>query len=272
MQERIFDIIFKEDEITWQSMIYDLVKTEQMDPWDIDIGTLAQQFLDSLKKLKAMDFRISGKVVLAAAILLRLKSTKLVKEDLGELDRIIAMSEQTQEEFYDELEQGLYDEPHGTTEKPNYTLIPHTPQPRKRKVSVYDLVEALQKALEVKRRRSFTLHDVEITIPEHTIDISEVIEKIYNEVRDYFLTRATEKGAKLAFSKLIKSDNREEKIYTFVPLLHLSNQGRVLLEQEKHLAEIYVQLQNQQPQLNEQESQTTDKKQIKHEGSTPVAS
>ena len=213
-----------------------------MDPWDIDIGTLSKSFLDKLKKLKEMDFRISGKVVLAAAILLRLKSHKLVKEDLTELDRIIAMSEQTHEEFYEELEGNLYDErgTAGLQQGKNIPqLIPHTPQPRKRKVSVYDLVEALQKALDVKQRRSFNLHEIDVKIPEHTIDISDVIEKIYTEIRDYFLNQ---KGQKLAFSQLIKSDNREEKIYTFIPLLHLSNQGKVDIEQEKHLAEIYVTL------------------------------
>lgn len=244
MQERVFDIIFKEDEISWQSMIYELVRTEQMDPWDIDIGMLSQRFLDKLKKLKEMDFRISGKVVLAAAILLRLKSHKLVKEDLTELDRIIAMSEQTQEEFYEELEQGTYDET-GTSSMHGkgtpYRLVPHTPQPRKRKVSVYDLVDALQKALEVKRRRSFNLHDIEIKIPEHTVDITEIIEKIHAEIKAYFFEK---KESKLPFSLLVKSDKREEKIYTFIPLLHLSNQGRINLEQEKHLAEIYVMLNN----------------------------
>ena len=32
MQDKIFDIIFDKNEITWQTMLYELVKTEQMDP------------------------------------------------------------------------------------------------------------------------------------------------------------------------------------------------------------------------------------------------
>src|SRR3972149_9551593 len=88
--DRIFSILFsKADEITWQTIIFDLVKTEQMDPWDIDVSTLTQKYIDMLRTIKEHDFRVSGKVLLAAAILLKLKSNKLVGEDLSELDRLL---------------------------------------------------------------------------------------------------------------------------------------------------------------------------------------
>ena len=46
-----------------------------------------------------------------------------------------------------------------TSGKPQ--IYPRTPQPRKRKVSVFDLVQALEKALEVENRRkkSQTKHE-----------------------------------------------------------------------------------------------------------------
>ena len=91
MQDKLFDMLLQQDDITWQSMIHDAVRTEQMDPWDIDIAVLAARFLEMLKKFKEMDFRISGKIVLAAAILLRIKSYRLVSEDLNQLDQLIAM-------------------------------------------------------------------------------------------------------------------------------------------------------------------------------------
>ena len=39
-QDQFFDLITSE-ELSWQAIIYDLIKTEQLDPWDIDLGTLA---------------------------------------------------------------------------------------------------------------------------------------------------------------------------------------------------------------------------------------
>ena len=51
----------------------------------------------------------------------------------------------------------------------NAQLIPRIPQPRKRKVSIYDLVGALQKALEVKKRRVIR------SIPDAPLDIPEMV-------------------------------------------------------------------------------------------------
>ena len=59
--DQVLEIIFDKDDITWQSMLYELVRTEQMDPWDIDITQLAQKFFDTVQTMREMDFRISGK-------------------------------------------------------------------------------------------------------------------------------------------------------------------------------------------------------------------
>jgi hypothetical protein len=34
--EEFYDLITGE-ELSWQALIYDLIKTEQLDPWDIDL-------------------------------------------------------------------------------------------------------------------------------------------------------------------------------------------------------------------------------------------
>ncbi len=144
--EQVFDILFNQDEITWQTILYDLVRTEQMDPWDVDISLLTKRYLEMIKKLKEMDFRVSGKVLLAAAILLKMKSNRLVG-DANQLEQMFAEPEAA--ELYDELEEEFQK----LTRPETPVLIPRTPQPRKRKVSIYDLVGALNKALEVKQRR-----------------------------------------------------------------------------------------------------------------------
>ena len=241
MQEKIFDMLFHEQDVTWKNMIFEAVKKEEMNPWDIDISALAKRFLEMVKQLKEMDFKISGKIILAAAILLRLKSNKLLTDDIGELDRLIAMSEQTEEEFYDELESEEYLEKNRLlSDEDKYKLIPRTPQPRKRKVSVYDLVEALNQALEVKKRRvkrHQDLDDIKVEIPVKKVDITDLIGTIYGQIMNYFLQKKMEK---MQFSQLIPSESKEDKIFTFIPLLHLTNQQKVVLEQEYHLAEIDI--------------------------------
>ena len=251
LHDRIFSILFsKTDEITWQSIIYELVKTEQMDPWDIDVSILTQKYIEMLKTLKEHDFRVSGKVLLAAAILLKMKSNKLVGEDLSELDRLLIGVEEGMEELgLDEA--GIPIEK--LTEIP--TLIPRTPQPRKRKVSIFDLVEALERALEVKKRR--LLHSIppmNVEAPKKKRDITQVIRDVYGRIKLFFINTLKDK---LTFSKLLPSESKEDKVYTFIPLLHLAQQNKIELVQENPFGEIEVLLkkkeENQATQITQQE-------------------
>ena len=232
MQEQVFDLIFNKDDVTWQTMLYELVRTEQMDPWDINLKDLAQKFFDTVQNMREMDFRVSGKILLAAAIMLKIKSNQLLTKDLDAFDSLFAP---------DDEEELLLDD----SQKPSYEylkdakLIPRTPQERKRKISIFDLVDALQQAIEVKRRR--VLRDIppeaEIAIPKKTRDISLVIKDIYGRIKAFF---ETNKNSKLKFSKLTLSENREDKVFTFIPLLHLSNQRKINLYQEEHFGEIEI--------------------------------
>lgn len=231
--ERIFNIIFsKADEITWQSIIYELVKNEQMDPWDIDVSILTQKYIEMLRTLKGHDFRVSGKVLLAAAILLKLKSTKLVGEDLSELDRLLIGVE-------DEMEELGFDE---TGKIPKLgeipTLIPRTPQPRKRKVSIFDLVEALERALEVKKRRLLnSIPPLNLEAPKKKKDITEIIREVYGRIKVFFISALKDK---LTFSKLLPSQSKEDKVHTFIPLLYLAQQNKIELVQQNAFEEIEI--------------------------------
>ncbi len=248
-QAKLFDIIFNEDEISWQSMIHKLVREEGMNPWDINITQLAKKFLERLQKLKKMDFKISGKAILAAAILLRIKSRRLVGEDFNNLDRLISLTDEQEDDIFEEIEESFMEdiEEHEKNErmenKENYRLTPKTPLPRKRKVSVYDLVDALHKALEVKKRRTNRINseaETNIDAPQKQKDITLVIQEVYDQIKNYIEQR---NAKKLMFSQFLPKDcSKEEKIATFSPLLYLDNQRKIELYQEKHLAEIEITL------------------------------
>ncbi len=234
--DTIFNIVFQEDEITWQTMIYELIRTEQMDPWDIDVSILSDRFIEVLKKMQKADLRISGKVVLAAAILLKIKSERFLGEDMAYFDSMMA-GDSDDMDLADDSDAVARERLTGDDLK-KMRLIPKTPQPRSRKVSVYDLVDALQKALEVQKRRNL-LARVEAKVvhaPEKKIDVSEIIRGIYDKVKIHF-----EKGNTITFTDLINnSDKKEDKVYTFIPLLHLSNQRKVDLLQDEHFGEIEI--------------------------------
>ena len=229
--DKINEILFEKDDITWQTIIYELIKSEEIDPWDIDISLLTKKYIEVVKKLKEFDFKISGKVLLAAAILLKIKSKRLVGADLEEFDNIIS-GQQDEDLFEEEYNNAL-----NQNQEEIQTLIPRLPQPRKRKVSIYDLMGALKKALEVKERRLIrNTHSFDIEIPNKKPNVNLIMQNLFLKIKRFFITG----NKNLSFSKLIPSDTKEDKVSTFIPLLHLANKNKINIEQRTPFGEIEI--------------------------------
>lgn len=233
MQEQLYDLLMKDDEITWQTIILELIKTEQMNPWDIDITVLCNSYIKTLKELKEQNFIVSGKVILAAALLLRIKSSRLLEEDLAEFDHLLFPPE------IEDFDSFIDPEPsHRIKDIPRLAI--KTPQSRKRRVALKDLINALQKVLETNRRkirqRLEEAHYYKPEIPHKKVDITKLINDLYDKIISHF-----ENQNHVHFSKLLPNNpSREDKVYTFVPLLHLSNHGRVNLAQQQSFGEIMI--------------------------------
>lgn len=233
MQDKLLAILMQRDEITWQTLIYDLVKSEEMNPWDININDFAQKYLETVKVLKEHNFFISGKIVLAAAILLKLKSEKLMDEDIAYFDSILFNQQQEENLELNENENMLIDLP---------KLAIKTPLARKRKVSVNDLISALKQALEVDKRRVIRRLTYEAIkapkLPEKKIDITSIIKLVFEKIKGLFTL-----GKKVTFSILLpENPKKQDKIITLVPLLHLSNENKINLEQKEHFGAIEIDL------------------------------
>ena len=234
MQEKIFDLLLNQDELNWKNIIYDLVKTEQMDPWDSDLSLLTQKFIQIIKEMQEHDFKIPGKILLAAAVLLKIKATHLIDNDISNLDKLINQHDGIpEEELFEEMEQRL--------RNPNAAhpqLIPRNPQPRNRKVSVEDLVEALQRAMATKKRILAQQRPVKFPMPKRKIDILEVIRDIYHKI-NYYTNK--DPNQKLTYTRLLPPRaGKQEKVYTFMPLLHLENEHKIEMQQQNHFDEIVI--------------------------------
>lgn len=229
-------MLVEQNEISWKSIILDLVSSEQMDPWNVDISMLTDKYIERLRELKEQDLKVGGKVVLAASILLRIKSTKLVSDDMDDFDRLIAGTDMNQEAFYDSLEQELAQ---GEREalKEEFELLPRMPQARRRKVSVFDLVKALDKALEVKQRRVLQSIPPPLPLPVRKFDLGASVANLLQRLKSLFSYKK-----RLTFTDLLPTHSKQDKVYTFIPLLHLSNQQKVDLEQAEPFGEIEVKL------------------------------
>lgn len=230
-QKEVYELITK-DEVGWKAIIYDLINTEQLDPWDIDLISLANKYLEKIKNLEETDFFISSKVLLAASLLLKIKTQVLLDEYIKSIDEILfgKKEEEKTKEDIDIDKSKLPD------------LNPKTPLPRYRRVSLDELMNSLNKAMKTEERRikkkikkKQLKKETEIVLPKEKPDIKDRIKRIYSQILESF----KKKKSKISYSELT-GDSRDEKIACFLPCLHLDNQHKLFLEQEDHLGEIWL--------------------------------
>ena len=221
-QEEIHDLLFNR-EIGWQEIIYDLINTEQLDPWDIDIIILTKGYLEKISEYEETDFFVSSKVLLAAALLLRIKSEVLLNKHIKSIDEILFGKEEKKQLILERIE---LDE-----EIPE--LVPRTPMPRFKKVTLKELIESLNKAISTENRRikreildKNALKEADFTIPKkRRVGIKNKIKNLYNDLQTYF--KKNEKKKKISYSEFT-GKNKEERSNSdyrdslFAQQIHLS--------------------------------------------------
>ncbi len=260
--DELYEVLFDRNESDWQGIMYGLVKEGKINPWDVDIAILTSEFLRRIKELKNVNFEISGRLVLAAVILLSLKLRQLSIEGFLKLleagdeelllgEGIVALEAMGAANAEDALNQlsGLnqsideregaipdYD-PNSMTFRDGSTISEKLISDRTRKVTVFELVAALNKAMEVEQRRVKRQADSpKLTKPKKTIEIFEKLRFVFSRIISF----SKRPGELVEFSKIIPSTDRKDLIWTFVPLLHLETEDKIFLQQEEQFSEIFV--------------------------------
>jgi segregation and condensation protein A len=203
----------------WKTILLDLVSSEKMNPWDIDIIELSEKYLQKINSLERTDLRVPANAILASAILLRAKS-KLLKissleeeEEKTETDKII-------EEFIPELKNAR-------------TL-------REGRISLDELVEAIEHIVEKTKKKRMKLRkmpELKFHIPIATENITAKMKKVMQKIKE----KADSQGMVL-FSALIEEKKAENLIDTFIPLLFLHAENKINLWQEEFFGEIFISL------------------------------
>ena len=230
-QDQIQDLLFNR-EIGWQEIIYDLINTEQLDPWNIDIMILSDKYLEKIAEIEEADFFVSSKVLLAASLLLRIKSEILLNRYIKSIDDILFGKKESIKTQIERIELNE-DIPE---------LIPRSPMPRFRKVSLKELMESLNKAIITENRRikkeiviKNTLRESSFSLPKRKFSIKDKIKEIYHNLTSWF--KEKDKDA-ITFNEFAK--NKEEKIISFLPLLYLEDQKKIWLDQKNPFEDINI--------------------------------
>lgn len=244
--DRIYNLIVERDENSWKELLFEIIKTENMNPWDIDVSLLSKKYLNAIKKMKEMDFRLSGKMILASALLLNFKAKKLFNEDIDKLDSLINLATEDDEYNFEGLADFFSSEdnyPSITPEEDAITIPKiqlRAPQPRMRKLTISDLVEALDDAMKVENRRKNRLEMREkekTTVQVKKFDLKEKAISVYNTLVSLF-----KRKDKVFLDDLIQSPNREDIIYSFVPLLHLDFSRMINMSQKENFGAVEIEI------------------------------
>ncbi len=212
---------------SWQELLFELVG--DMNPWDIDLKMLSTRFMEYLKSMSRDDLRVSAKVLLVAAIIYRMKVDSLQGGgDAGGLDEV--GDESSSVDAPDSSVVGVEDVK-GIAIPPLSILLKRVPRG---KLSLDDLVDALEKAMKVTVRR-MDCDDFAVELCGE--DISEHIENLFAEI-----CRCVDGSGSVGFSCFVGKNGKSDKIRKFFSLLHLYGQERVSFRQDKLFGEIYLTL------------------------------
>ncbi len=219
--EKLIHII---DQPNWKIILYDLVKSNEIDLWNVDLISLTDLYIEKIKSLKEENLIVPANALLAAAILLKLKafSLKLTNTD-------------NQEE---ELKQ-LTDD--------NYILSNsvdlNTPMRLKEgQVSLEELIDVIDIMMNTPTKKNIDKKikekkEQEFVLPKITIDFSEKSENLLGEIRkhadDYNL---------VLFSKFTKHEKDPYIVVKnyFIPLLFLVQDEKIDAWQEEFFSEIFI--------------------------------
>jgi segregation and condensation protein A len=234
----LYELIVSQ-ELTWEGLLRDIVKKENINPWDIDILFLSNKYMEVVNQLKNIDFRLSGKFLLAASMLLKMKSDNFEFQD-------ITFSQEYFEDFFEDLNiEYLSEEMRNQNLRQKFsesktTINPNLPRQRIKPISLDELVDALKDAMIVKDRRNIRREELKEKMQfkaTEPIDITGKIKNIYMQISGFF---SKMKKEEILFTELLPSNEKRDVIWTFVPLLHLNNNGKISMNQKEQFGEIKI--------------------------------
>jgi segregation and condensation protein A len=216
---------------TWKDILLELIATNRIDPWNIDLVVLADGFIRKVKEMERMDFVVQANVILAASILLKYKS-----------DYLKALSVQTDiTDFPSEGEISLPE----AEELPELTLSSRIPP--KRQITLDELVSEMERIIkydEVERvriPRGGILETIDMDLGERNIENDMAL--TMSRIREN-----TDSEGWSLFSRLTEGSDMRDTVYSLLCVLHLVQLGSLDLRQDKMFGEIFIYLSKEKPE------------------------
>ncbi|MEW6748594.1 MAG: ScpA family protein [Candidatus Micrarchaeota archaeon] len=210
---------------TWKDILLELISSNRIDPWNIDLAALADAFIRRVREMESMDFVLQANVILAASILLKYKSESLK-----------ALSYQSDLTEYEEAPDPALNE---AEEFPQLTLSSRIPP--KRQVTIDELITEMERFIHydeserVRIPRGAIVDTVDLDLGERDI------EKDMADTLSLVEKNADGTGWAL-FSSIVRGRDMQGMVYTLLCLLHLVCEGSLDIKQDEMFGEIFIHL------------------------------
>jgi len=232
-------------------VLVQMAKNGKIDPWNIDIVDITDKYLASLFEMKTQNLRLTGRTILFAAILLRLKSNVLEGIDAVQF-------ESPQEEYNTDYDDDNLDNPeYNNINRSNIISIDEVLQRRssirlnrKRVVTLEDLIKQLEFYEELEKKRS--LQNAHERAKRRVRSFAKFsADDIVNLAHEEYIERSVERLSE-NLTKIFETEEKVEieslmllgmnKITTYIALLFLAARSDFELTQDEFYGPLYVQV------------------------------
>ncbi len=206
-------------------ILFDLLRLHRVKPWDVDLVLILNSFLAEMKKKGYIDFSASGTALLSSSIVHRMKSELVLK---------------------------MEEPPKAPIPRPNEVVPPALPFPLRfeyTSTSVSEILRTLQEVLMneklILEKKPFVLSPPAVfeQLDEFLSRIEENIEEFYGE-----LIKLSIRGP-LSFLKFVEGQTLLDVVRTFIMLLFLANQKKIVLTQDEQTSDILIRLGEVSPSI-----------------------
>jgi len=216
-----------------------LIKKEEVDIYEVNLTSLATQFIEYIETMRMLDLEIAGEFLVMASTLMYIKSRELLPvdqqaqvedEDEGEDPRWELIRQLVEYKKFKDAAAQLQTlearQENVFARQPGKIEFESTPAPAKTEVSIFDLLNAVNTVLQRIAQKEASSRE----IFEDKWTVSEKIEHVLKLISE---------RAHLKFSELFAdATSRTEVVVTFLALLELIRLKQIVCAQPEAFGEI----------------------------------
>lgn len=216
-------------------LLTDVLQLDKVEPWNVDVGKLVVGFLNEMKRMGDIDFRISGNALYSASVIFMRKTRDLVQ--LG-----ILPPEDDDDD--DDLEIPLI--------RPPFRLT-------NRRVTIEELLIAMDhmmtkgvrtRSTPTKRLARIKTDPITFTMNIDQANIEETIADVYTD-----LQKLLEVGESSKFTDILMNNTRREIVRVFFSILFLFARGFIDMWMDENL--IWIKM-IEPPEIEEEEVEKSE--------------